>query len=66
MDIKLTKVKPADEHGQVHCTVTTTKRVNDVPPGVYDNYVVDPNDEHGLAPAVRAMLLAGIKSYNFP
>lgn len=64
--ISLSKIKPADAHGQIHCTVKTTIKINDVPPGVYENYVVDPRDEHGLAPVVRAVLLTGKKSYNFP
>lgn len=65
-DIKITRLIPANEHGQQICTVTTKITINGVAPGVHTNFVADPRDPHGLGPTVTAMLLAGKRSYNFP
>lgn len=64
MDISISKIKPADEHGQVHCAVRTTRVINGVPAGVYENFALGVDDPHGLSPVVRAMLAAGKRKVN--
>lgn len=66
MDVKITKLSKPDEHGQQTCTATTTVSINGIAPGVHENYVIDPTDDHGLGPVLRALVLAGKKSYNSP